>query len=155
MLTDEEAHALIANAHREWSNGNLDGMLDQFADSIEFWCNAGNLDGGPIEFKGKGAFRQSLEAVLRTTRSQSQLISFRFDGKLAHARASIQMQSLTSGATLEASYRQIISYGRTRISRIEEYHDAARLNAFWKLHAEGAAANMALWNVSPEPGALK
>lgn len=155
MPTDEQARALIESAHFEWSRGNLDGMLAQFSDDMEFWCNAGNPSGGSIEFKDKNKFRQSLEAVLRTTKSKSRLVSFRFDGEIAHVRASIRMESLVCGAKHVAQYRQIVRYKALRISRIEEYRDAGLLNAFWKLHADGAQAGLAVWDVEPSPDAVK
>jgi len=149
MPTDEQARALIQKAHDAWSCGDLDGMLDQFTDEMEFWCNAGDPAGGPIEFRGKIALRQSLEAVLRTTSSKSKLLSFAFDGEVARASVSIRMESLLSGVVLDASYREIVRYRGLRISRIEEYHDAARLTTFWRLHAEGAKPAQAIWDVEP------
>jgi hypothetical protein len=130
-------------------------MMAQFSDDMEFWCNAGDPSGGPIEFKGKNDLRQSLEAVLRTTKSKSRIVSFRFDGEVAHVRASIRMESLVCGAKHVAQYRQIVRYKRLRISRIEEYHDAGLLNAFWKLHAEGAQAGLAVWDVDPSTDPVK
>lgn len=152
MVTDEQARTLIERAHTAWSRGDLDEMLAQFSYDMEFWCNAGDPS-GPIEFKDKNNFRQSLEAVLRTTKSKSRLVSFRFDGEVAHARASIRMESLVCGAKYVAAYRQIVRYKRLRISRIEEYHDAGLLNAFWKLHADGARAGLAVWDVDPSSDA--
>jgi ketosteroid isomerase-like protein len=155
MPTDDQARAILEKAHHEWSLGNLDGMLAQFTDDMKFWCNAGDPAGGPIEFQGKAAFRQSLEAVLRTTRSRSQLLSFTFDGEVARANVSIRMESLINGVVLIATYREIVRYEALSISRIEEYHDAARLTAFWKLHAEGATPTQAVWDVEPSRDALK
>lgn len=155
MPTDEQARTLIESAHSAWSRGDLDGMLAQFSDDMEFWSNVGDPSGGPIEFKHKNDFRQSLEAVLHTTKSKSRLVSFRFDGEVAHVRASIRMESLVCGAKYVAAYRQIVRYQRLRISRIEEYHDAGLLNAFWKLHAEGAQAGLAVWDVEPSPDTVK
>lgn len=151
MPTDDQARTLIEQAHAAWSRGDLDAMVAQFTDDMQFWCNAGDPSGGPIEFMGKLAFRQSLEAVLRTTRSKSQVVSFRFDDTVAHVRASIRLESLISGAKLVTAYRQLVRYRGLLISRIEEYHDAGRLNAFWKLHAEGAQGKSALWDVDPLP----
>lgn len=155
MVTDEQARALIESAHYEWCRGNLDGMLAQFSDDMEFWCNVGDPSGGPIEFKDKNDFRQSLEPILRTTKSKSGLVSFRYDGEVAHVRASIRIESLVCGAKYVAAYRQIVRYKRLRIFRIEEYHDAGLLNAFWKLHAEGAQAGLAVWDVEPSPDIVK
>jgi hypothetical protein len=45
---------------------------------------AGDLAGGPIELKGKDALRQSLDAVLRTNVSRSQLLSLQYEGEVAH-----------------------------------------------------------------------
>lgn len=152
MPTDEQARALIEKAHEASNRGDLDAMLAQFTADMQFWCNAGNPSGGSIEFTDKHAFRRSLEAMLRTTISRSKIVSFRFDDEIAHVRVRIHIKSLIVGAELEATYRQLVRYKGLLISRIEEYHDAARLNAFWKLHAEGAEAKLAVWDVDPSPG---
>lgn len=149
MITADVARALLEQAHDGWNRRHLTAMLDQFTDDMEFWVNTGDPAGGPIEFKGKALFRQSLEAMLLTTKSKSKLEAFRFDGEVGHARASITMHSFASGATITAAYRQLARYSGGKIRRLEEYHDAGLLNAFWKLHAAGAAAELAVWDVEP------
>lgn len=155
MLTDEQARALIESAHSAWSRGDLDAMLALFCDDMEFWCNAGDPSGGPIEFKGKKDFGLSLEPILRTTNAKSRVVSFRFDGEVAHVRASIRIESLISGAKIVAEYRQLVRFKGHQIVRMEEFHDAGLLTAFWKLHADGAQAGLAVWDVEPSPDTVK
>jgi hypothetical protein len=65
------------------------------------------------------------------------------------------MQHIASGVVLNGTYRQIVSFHRGKIQRLEEYHDAGRLNAFWALTAAGASPNVALWDAEgkdkPDP----
>lgn len=149
MPTEEQARSLLEKAHYEWSSGNPDGMVACFAKDMVFWCNAGDPAGGPIQFDSSEAFRQSLKAVMETTRSRSEVVSFSFDGTVARANIRIRLESLVNGIVLVATYREVVRYRGLLISRIEEYHDAARLTAFWKLHAEGADADTAVWDVEP------
>jgi ketosteroid isomerase-like protein len=146
MLTYEQALALVETSHHEWCRGNLDGMFAQYSDDMEFWCNAGDPSGGPVEMKGKEAFRESLAAVLRTTRCWSNMLSFDYDEGRARILAEYRMEHIASAVTLRGTYRQIVFYKSRKIRRLEEYHDAGRLNAFWKLTAKGAVPRTAVWD---------
>jgi ketosteroid isomerase-like protein len=138
MPTEEEALAAIEASHHEWRCANLAGLLAQYTDDMVFWCNAGYPSGGPIEIKGKAAFRESLAAILRTTRCTSRIVNFNYSEGRARVLAEHRMHHIASGISLSGTYRQLISFKRGKIQRLEEYHDAARLAAFWKLTAEGA-----------------
>jgi ketosteroid isomerase-like protein len=146
MLDHDKALAVIERSHHEWRRANLDGMFAQYNDDMEFWCNAGDPAGGPIEIKGKAAFRETLAAVLRTTRCTSRIITFEYLEGRARTLAEYRMQHIASGIVLKGTYRQIVSFERGRIQRLEEFHDAGRLHAFWQLTADGASPNTAVWD---------
>jgi ketosteroid isomerase-like protein len=146
MLTYAQARELIENSHEHWRRGDLDGLLTQYTDDMEYWCNAGDPSGGPVEIKGKDAFRDSLAPVLRTTRCSARVLAFDFDGSVGRTQARYRMERLGTAVVLEGTYRQIIHYRDGLISRLEEYHDAGRLNAFWQLTAGGAEPKVAVWD---------
>jgi ketosteroid isomerase-like protein len=136
MLTYDQALTLIENSHHEWRRANLDGLFAQYSDDMEFWCNVGDPSGGPIEMKGKQAFRETLASIL----------TFDYDEGRARILAEYRMEHIASAVSLKGTYRQIVFYKGQKIQRLEEYHDAGRLNAFWKLTAEGAVPKTAVWD---------
>jgi hypothetical protein len=50
----------------------------------------------------------------------------------------------TTHHTLVGSYRQLVTYRDNRIARTEEFHDAAKMIAFWKMISGEAAIEKAL-----------
>lgn len=121
-------------------------MFRSYNLNMEFWCNAGDPAGGPIEIKGQTAFRETLEAVIRTTRCWSSISTFHHDGHRARILADYRMQHRTSGLSLTGTYRQLVFYEGGKIQRLEEYHDAGRLEAFWALAGQGLTAKSAVWD---------
>lgn len=146
MLTDTQARELIETSHQEWRRGNLEGLLAQYTDDMEFWCNAGDPSGKPVELRGKAAFGESLAAVLRSTHCTAHVLTFDYDGTCARVHARYRMERIGSAAVIEGTYRQVIHYRDGLISRLEEYHDAGRLNAFWQLTSGGAEPTVPLWD---------
>jgi ketosteroid isomerase-like protein len=146
MLTHTRARELIESSHEAWRRGDLEGLLGQYADDMAYWCNAGDPSGGPVEIKGKAAFRETLAAVLRTTLCDSHILSFDFDGTRARTKAHYRLERRGTAVVLEGTYRQVISYKGGLISRLEEYHDAGRLTAFWQLTSGDAKPKAAVWD---------
>lgn len=146
MLTECQALTVIERSHQEWCRANLDGLCDQYNDDMVFWCNCGDPSGGPIEIRGKAKFRETLSAILRTTRCTSRIVTFDYGEGRARILAEYRMQHMASGITLNGTYRQLVSFDRGKIQRLEEYHDAGRLTAFWKLAADGRRPKIAIWD---------
>jgi ketosteroid isomerase-like protein len=146
MLDHDKARAIVEKSHHEWRRANLDGLFEQYNDDMEYWCNAGDPSGGPIEIKGKAAFRETLAAVIRTTKCSSRIVTFDYSDARARTLAEYHMQHLATGIVLKGTYRQLITFQRGRIQRLEEYHDAGRLTAFWELTADGASPKTAVWD---------
>jgi len=149
MLTLAEARALIENCHEAWRRGDLDALLAQYTDDMEYWCNAGNPAGGPVELTGKAPFRDSLAAVLRTTRCEAHFLSFEYADGLGRTLSSYRLERIGTAVVLEGTYRQVIHYRHGLISRLEEYHDSGRLTAFWLLTSGGAAPTTVVWDAVP------
>ncbi|WP_295556953.1 nuclear transport factor 2 family protein [uncultured Hyphomicrobium sp.] len=151
MLTRTRARELIEGSHEAWRRGDLEWLLAQYADDMEYWCNAGDPSGGPVEIKGKAAFGETLAAVLRTTHCISHILSFDFDGVRGRTKAHYRLERRGTPVVLEGKYRQVISYKAGLISRLEEYHDAGRLTAFWQLTSGDAQPKLAVWDAE-RPG---
>jgi ketosteroid isomerase-like protein len=148
MLTSIKARELIENSHEAWRRGDLDGLLAQYTDDLAYWCNAGNPAGGPVEIFGRDAFRETLAAVLRTALCNSHVLTFDFDGALGRTKAHYRLEHRDVAAVLEGTYRQVIHYRGGLISRLEEFHDAGRLTAFWKLATVGTEPRVAIWDAN-------
>jgi len=90
--------------------------------------------------------RETLAAVLRTTRCNSHILTFAYDGTCATVKAHYRLEHRETGVVLEGTYRQVVYFARGLISRLEEYHDAGRLTAFWQLTSDGATPKVAVWD---------
>jgi ketosteroid isomerase-like protein len=134
------ARSLLDASHGAWCNGDIDRLLSYYADDCLYWCNAGAIDGSPFTLVGKPAFRDFLRNVSSVAESRSVIDLFQFDGKIARAQIDTYVRHRRTGHVLAGSYRQVVTYRGNEIWRIEEYHDAARMAAFWRLVASEETA---------------
>ena len=141
MNIDElNAQALFEAMHVALSEGDMARLLNYCDDSITYWCNAGGMRAKPVEIVGKAVLRDYLESVAWVTESVSVVDSFRLHEGRGYARISGFMRHRKSKITLAASYRQVVTFCDRKIVRLEEYHDAAQIVAFWRLLASEAPA---------------
>ena len=121
MILDEvRARDILDAAHAAWSRGDVEGVLSQYVDDLTYWSNTGAPDGGPLTIVGKMALRAFLESI--------------GDG-LGRAKIECFIRHKQTGHTLVGSYRQVITFRGDKILRVDEYHDAAKMAAFWRLIA--------------------
>ena len=151
MLTEAEAREIVIAAHRAWSERQLEQVLSFYEDNLLYWCNVGAPDGGPLLIMGKEAFRTSLQSFLGTTRCKSGVHTFEFKDGVAKATAFHRVTHVETGYVLDGSFRQVWTFKSKRIARLDEYHDAARLTAFWRLVAENRRPNGSIWNLENPP----
>ena len=59
---------------------------------------------------------------------------------IARAQIDTYVRHRRTGHVLAGSYRQVVTYRGNEIWRIEEYHDAAKMAAFWRLVASEETA---------------
>jgi ketosteroid isomerase-like protein len=130
-----QAEAVVNAAHAAWSARNLEQVLELYCEDIVYTCN-GMPDGQPVRFDGREAMRGFLAPVLDVAESASVVSRFVFDAGVARTQVACFVRHKKTKIVLSGSFRQIIRFSGTRISRLDEFHDAAKLNAFWRLVAQ-------------------
>ncbi|MBN8911506.1 MAG: hypothetical protein J0H65_05480 [Rhizobiales bacterium] len=139
-LDEHRARSVLETAHGAWCDRDVERLLDQYVEDCTYWCNAGVVDGEPFTLTGKQAFRPFLHSILLVADSRSVIELFQFKDGIARAQISAYVRHRRTGHVLAGLYRQVVTYRGNRIWRIEEYHDAAKMNAFWRLVASEEAA---------------
>lgn len=132
-LDEDTARTLLEATHDAWCKGEIERLLGNYVDDCTYWCNSGSLDGAPFLIEGKQAFRTFLRSILAVAESKSVVEHFQFEDGVGRALVNAYVRHLRTGHVVSGSYRQIISYRGRKIARCEEYHDAAKMAAFWRL----------------------
>jgi ketosteroid isomerase-like protein len=134
-LTEAIAREVLDSAHAAWSNADIEGVLSCYVDDLTFWCNSGGPDGGALLITGKANLRAFLQSIVDVAESVSVSEYFRLADGIGRAKIECYIRHRKTGHTMAGSYRQLVSYRDSRILQISEYHDAARMAAFWRLIA--------------------
>jgi ketosteroid isomerase-like protein len=132
-LNCDTAKAIIEEVHRAWSAGDIDAVLRMYTHDIWFQRNSRDAETPPLVIHGREAMGVFLRAVLEKTEGMAVLESFQFHSGIARARVSYFLKDRKTGQSLTATYRQIAMFRDMQISRMEQFHDAARLSAFFRL----------------------
>jgi ketosteroid isomerase-like protein len=132
-MDEHRARNLIDSAYRAWSRGDVEGVLAQYVDDLTFWSNVSAADDQPLTIVGKPAFRLFVQSLAETMDSASVLEHFRYSDGIGHARVEYYVRHKGTKHALSGAYRQVTHYRDGRILRAEQYHDAARTAAFWRL----------------------
>jgi ketosteroid isomerase-like protein len=127
------ARSLLNAAHDAWCKGEIERLLSCYVDDCTYWCNAGSLDGTPFILEGKQALRTFLQSICAVAESKSVIEHFQFEDGAGRAQIEAYIRHRRTGYVLAGSYRQIVTYRGRKILRSEEYHDAAKMAAFWRL----------------------
>lgn len=134
MTLDElSARGILDVVNAAWSEGDLDRMLRYYADDVVYWCNAGGPDGGPLTISGKAALAEFLRSTQAVAESVCVAEYFRLIDGVGRSRVEAFIRHKQTGHTLSGSYRQLITFRDGKIARVEEFHDAAKFAAFWRL----------------------
>jgi len=108
-------------------------MLAFYADDVTYWCNAGPLDGVPYTIEGKQSMRTFLRSITAVAESATATEHFQFEDGIGRALVEAYIRHRRTGLVLSGSYRQIVTFKGRKIVRLEEYHDAAKMMAFWRM----------------------
>jgi ketosteroid isomerase-like protein len=133
FLNEDTARAIVEEAHRAWSHGDLEGVLSTYTEDIWFQRNSPDHQTAPFIVIGREGMRALLTPILDKAVAMAVVETFEFHSGIARSRVSYFMQDRKAGHTLTASYRQIVMFRGSQISRMEQFHDTARLNAFMAL----------------------
>jgi len=132
-LNYDTAKAVIEEAHRAWSAGDIDAVLRTYTEDIWFQRNSSDFEIPPDVIRGREAMGAFLRDVAEKAEGMAVLESFQFHSGIARSRVSYFLKDRSTGQTLTATYRQIVMFRDMQISRMEQFHDAARLSAFFRL----------------------
>lgn len=134
-----KAVQLLEAAHAAWAAADMDALLRYFTDDLEYQINAGTEDGRPLHLIGKAEFDdfwRPLMTQMTTRTSPGRLV---LSDNVGRVQVDVWLKHRLTGFVLTGSYRQILTFRGELICRIEEYHDAAKLNAFWSVVAAETA----------------
>jgi ketosteroid isomerase-like protein len=135
----DAALSIVEAAHEAWNNGDIDGMLESYVDDMVSITNTGP-DGRQVVIEGKKAFRSRFEPVLSVLDTKISIAAFHLEGKTARIRFRTYLRHYATGFEMTGTYREICTFRGNRIWKIEDFHDAARMTAFWKLISATAPA---------------
>jgi len=144
MLDEHKARIILDMSHAAWSRGDVEGVLDNYVDDLTYFCNTGGSDGGPLLINGKQALREMLVPVAQVAESVSVSEYFRYEDCIGRAKIECYIRHKTTRHVLVGSYRQLVTYRGDKIERMEEFHDAAKMIAFWRMISGDAAIEKAL-----------
>lgn len=132
-LDELTARAILDAVHAAWSEGDVDRMLRNYADDIVYWCNAGGPDGGPLTISGKTELAEFLKSTHAVAEGVCVIEYFRLIEGVGRSNVEAFVRHRQTGHTLSGSYRQLVTFCDGRIVRVEEFHDAAKFAAFWRM----------------------
>ena len=138
-MDEQAARSVVDAAYRAWSNGDIEMLLAQYVDDLTYWSNVGGSDDNPLVIVGKPLFRSFVEAIAQTMDSASVLEQFTLRDGIGHGRIEFYVRHKRTGHVLSGAYRQVTTFRDGRILRVEQYHDAARTAAFYRLLSEETA----------------
>jgi ketosteroid isomerase-like protein len=141
MAFDEcRARVTLDAVHAAWSEVDVDGMLRHFTDDVVYWLNVGDPSGGPLKIVGTAGLRDFLVGIATVVESISVVEYFRLVDGIGRSQVAAYVKHRVTGLTLAGTYRQVITYRDGKIARVQEYHDAAKMAAFWRLIADESRA---------------
>mgnify|MGYP000037585997 CR=1 FL=1 len=132
-LNIETVRAMLLASQAAWNSGSIEGVLEKYVDDLVYITNAGGPNGETLRIEGKDNLRRRLRASMDACESQARIDSVREDRGLIRTRLSAVIRHKASGHTINLSLRQILRLEGFRIAEQVEYHDAAKLAAFWRL----------------------
>ena len=143
-LDEHRARMILQGTHAAWSRGDVEALLDYFVDDVTYCCNTGAPDGGPLVVNGRDAYRQMLQPIVDVAESVSVPEYFRFADGVGRSSIECYIRHRATRHVLVGSYRQLVTYRGDRIERLEEFHDAAKMIAFWEMISGDAEIERAL-----------
>jgi len=118
-----------------WANRDLDAVMRTMSDDV---VHNLNVDGTLVPFAasvtGKAALREKLQLMLDTFEFGAFVTEgLKIDGSVARAQIKIIYIHFGTGERLNVSFRFIVEQRDGLIVRMDEFHDAAYLEAFVRL----------------------
>jgi ketosteroid isomerase-like protein len=123
----------LESAQEAWNAGSVEGVLDKYVDDLVYTTNSGGPNGESLTFRGKAELRNLYRTTMEVLDSASRLESLRYENGIVRTRLTAVIRHRATGHILTCSLRQILRFRGFRIAEQEDFHDAAKLAAFWRL----------------------
>lgn len=133
IISFETAKAILEAAQGAWAAGSVEGVLDKYVDDLAYVSNTGGPNGESLTINGKEALRKRFTLAMAAVDSRTKFEAFRYENGVARTRLSAVIRHRSTGHTLTCSLRQVLHFRGFRIERHEDFHDAAKMLAFWRL----------------------
>lgn len=135
ILEENATRCVFERAVTAWANGDIPATLELMSDDV---CHAVNVDGTVAPFaasvRGKDEMRRKLQLLVATFDFGAYVTNHvTIEGQRVRARMKIIFIHKATGERLSTSFRFVIEVRDGRIATIEEFHDAAYLEAFARL----------------------
>jgi ketosteroid isomerase-like protein len=134
LLSDEIA-ATALRAMRTYASGDHDAFMALLPDDVVY---ALYLDEAQVPFagetRGKALMRERIDEMHRAFEYVLfRPFGVRVEGNVSHNQVEFMYRHRVSGEMLNGRFRLVVRFEGNIIRRIEEYHDAERVNAFMRL----------------------
>ena len=139
-LNAHNAREILDATHAAFSKGDLDAMSSWFVDDMTYWSNTGSQDGSPLVIHGRAAHFAMVKSIASVAEAVSVTEHFQFSHGIGRAQVEAYIRHRQTGLVLSGTFRQIVTYRGNKILRLDEYHDAAKMAAFWRLVTSEANA---------------
>jgi ketosteroid isomerase-like protein len=125
--------AILESSNEAWNSGSVEGVLDKYVEDIVYTTNTFGPNGEPLTIRGKDNIRRRFQAGMDAIASHSRIESIRIVDGLVRTRLLVYMRHRQTGHELTIRLRQILRFEGFRVAEMQDFHDAARLAAFWRL----------------------
>jgi len=130
VIEQRQAFEIVEEAHAVLNRGDIRRFLDFVTDDFVYESNASPGDGGPLVLVGKVEFESYWTPVYKIVQTRTTPEKYSLQNDVARVRLSAVVTHHESGSQFTAGYQQLITFRGMRFSRIQEIHDAAKLNSF-------------------------
>jgi len=153
LIEENTTRQVFQGAVSAWAGRDLDGLMHYVGDEI---ANDINVDPNVVTFApsvvGKAAYRDKLQHILDSFEFASYVTNHLVvDGATARANIKIIWYHIATGERLQTSFRFLVEQHEGRITRINQFYDAAYLETFARListpHQHNTSMN--LWYPDP------
>jgi ketosteroid isomerase-like protein len=134
IISFDTAKAILEAAQGAWAAGSVEGVLDKYVNDLVYITNTGGKAyGESLTINGKDDLRRRFTAAMTAVDSRTQIEAFRYESGVARLRLTAVIRHRATGHTLTCSLRQVLSFRGYQIAKHEDFHDAAKMAAFWRL----------------------
>lgn len=118
-----------------WAKGDIEKALTFIGENCIYELH---VSGDALPFGGVTAGRENIAAVLRQIRRDFEYVLFRPfkltpDGDIVRFQVEFMYRHMKSGEVIDGRFRMVMKVEDGSIVRADEYHDRAKVEAFFRL----------------------